>query len=875
MNFPLWRRRQKDELDEEIRSHLESAVRERMERGEPRAQAEAAARREFGNPELVAETTRDMWGWASFDRLAQDVRYGLRQLRHNPGFTLTAVLTLALGIGANTAIFSFVNALVLRPLPISQPDKLVALSNTARNRPFPTFSYPNYRDLRDRNDVLSHLLAFRFVPMSVSYAGANHRIWGHLVSGNYFEALGLQAVHGRLLSPNDDDVPGAHPVAVLSYEAWQTRFGGETGMVGQDVIINGRSYTVVGVAPRGFFGTTVGTAPEVWIPVAMQASIEAGINWLDRRGAELVFLQGILKPGVTPAQARASLNGLAAELEREFPDENADLKIEVSPAGMLGTGGRAANLAGLLMLAVGLVLLLACANLANLLLARGTERRAELAVRMALGASRARLVRQLLTESLLLATAGGLLALLPLLWPVNLRVVLRPPIDLPIQLGLGLDYRVLLFTGLLIVASGLLFGLMPALQATRSAPMTNLKEGAGLSAPRSMRLRSSLIVLQVALSLVLLVAGGLVLRSLQLAQQLELGFTPQGAIEASFDLRMQGYSDAQGREFQRQILERVRNAPGIQSVAIADMVPIDLHFPRASVFIEGQAPEREQSAPHVLTSRVSPGYFAAVGTRLLQGRDFNQFDSDTGARVAIVNLAFAQRFWPGQNPIGRHFSLGSPDSPQMEVVGIVQDGKYASLFEDPKPFVYRSLWQSYTGTVNLVARGDIPADRMIERVRREFVALDPHLPLAGAAPLADRMGIALLPARAIAAVFGSFGLLGLALAAVGIYGVVSYAVSRRTHEIGVRMALGARKSDVLRLVLGQEMRWTLLGMALGLPLAISLARAMKNLLVGASATDPLTYASVIGVLFAVAALASLAPARRAARVDPATALRHE
>ncbi|HYY59345.1 MAG TPA: ABC transporter permease, partial [Pyrinomonadaceae bacterium] len=530
---------------------------------------------------------------------------------------------------------------------------------------------------------------------------------------------------------------------------------------------------------------------------------------------------------------------------------------------------------GLLMVVVAFVLLLACTNLANLLLAQATERRKEIAVRLALGASRLRLVRQLMAESMLLAIGGGAFGLLLAYWLVSLAVGFKPPIDVPLLIDLHIDYRVLTFTCLISLVTGLLFGLLPALQATKLDLLSALKDETSFGSTRRSWWKSSLIVLQVALSLVLLVGGGLMLRALQRAQTIDLGFNPRNAVEVSFDLRLQGYDEARGKEFQKRLLERVRALPGVKSAGIVDLPPVDLHFSRGAVFIEGQPPERIANAPRAMASRISPGYFQAMGTRFVQGRDFTEQDDEQAPPVAIVNETFARRFWPGQDPLGKRFSQGSPDSPLMQVVGVVQDGKYAGLGEAPQPYVCRPLSQAYVGTNTVIARADTDPQKLIAVIRNEVQQLDEHMPLASARPLAERMALPLLPARIAASVFGIFGLLALALAAIGIYGVMSYAVSRRTHEIGVRVALGAQASDVLRLVIGQGMMLTMIGVVMGLSVALLVTRLMKSLLFGVSATDPLTYVGVAALLTGVALLACYIPARRATRIDPMLALRNE
>ncbi|HYV07662.1 MAG TPA: ABC transporter permease, partial [Blastocatellia bacterium] len=651
--------------------------------------------------------------------------------------------------------------------------------------------------------------------------------------------------------------------------------GGEPGIVGRDVIVNGRSYTIIGVAPQGFYGTEIIAAPDLWFPVAMQAQLEAGSKWLDEREVENLFVQGRLKPGIDISQAQTALAEIALQLEREYPAANEDKRVSLTAPGFFGNAfrGPVLGFAGLLMVVVGLVLLLACTNLANLLLARATDRRREIAVRLALGASRARVVRQLLTESLLLSCGGGALGLVLAFKLVALAVSIKLPIDIPATINLYMDYRVFVFTVLISLATGVLFGLLPAWQSTKADLVPALKDEVSFGARRSW-LKNSLIVFQVSLSLVLLIGGGLMMRALQQAQTIKLGFTPEGAGEVSFDLRLQGYDEAHGREFQKRLLERVQALPGVQFAGIADMAPVDLHFSRDRVFIEGQPPERPGNAPVAMINRASPGYFQAMDTRLVAGRDFTEQDDDKAKRVAIINETFARRFWPGEDPIGKRFSQGAPESPKREVIGVVQDGKYAGLIEDPKPFVARPLWQSYSGSTTVIVRSSANPQELIALVRDEVRQLDPNIPLASRT-LVERMSFPLLPARVVATVLGGFGLVALALAAIGIYGVMSYSVARRTHEIGVRMALGAKRVDVLKLVIGHGVMLTMIGMVIGSIAALALTQAMKAMLFGVSATDPLTYAGVAMLLGAVALLACYLPARRASRVDPIVALREE
>ncbi len=865
------------ELADELESHLQMHIEDNLRAGLTPEEARRQALLQLGGIEPTKEKYRRQRGLPLIEILAKDLRYALRRLTRRPGFTIVALISLALGIGANTAIFSLVNTAILRPLPVERPDELLSLTNAVENRLFPTFSYPNYKDIRDRNDVFAGLIGYRFAPLSLSHNGVNQRLWGYVVTGNYFEVLGVKAALGRMISPEDDRLPGAHPVTVLGYQCWQQRFGADPAIIGKSLIANGRTYTVIGVAPQGFFGTEIIAAPELWFPMAMQGEIEVGNKWLDKRGTENTFVQGRLKPGVSSAQAQTRLSAIALQLEQEYPDVNEGKRITLSTPGFMGGTMRSAVLGftGLLMVVVAFVLLLACTNLANLLLARATERRKEIAVRLALGASRFRIVWQLMSESMLLAIGSGALGLLLAYWLVNLAVVFKPPVDVPLFIDLRIDYRVLIFTCLISLLTGVMFGLLPALQATKVDLLHALKDEPSSGGMRRSRLTSSLVVLQVALSLVFLVGGVLMMRALQRAQAINLGFNPQTAVEVSFDLRLQGYDNARGLEFQKRLLERVRALPGVQSAGIVDLPPVDLHFSRNAVFVEGQTPERLTTAPRAMSSSITPGYLRAMSTRLVQGRDFTDQDDEKAPRVAIINETFARRFWPGQDPLGKRFSQGRPDSAKLEVVGVVEDGKYAGLNEAPQPYVCSSLMQAYTGTNTIIARTEGDKQKLLAAIRNEMQQLDSNLPISSAKTLADRMAMPLLPARIAASLLGSFGLLALALAAIGIYGVMSYTVSRRTHEIGVRVALGAQASDVLRLVIGQGMIPVLIGVGIGLSVALLVTRLMKSVLFGVSATDPLTYMGVAVLLVGVALLACYIPARRATKIDPMLALRNE
>jgi predicted permease len=815
--------------------------------------------------------------------LWQDVRYGVRRLWKTPGFTLVAVVSLALGIGANTAIFSLVDTVLLRPLPVSEPQQLAEVFGTMhRGADYTTTSYPNYKDYRDRNQVFSGLLAYRFAPMSLSSGGTsaggtNARVWGFLVSGNYFDVLGVKPALGRGFLPEEDETPGARPVAVLSYGCWQSRFGGARDIVGRSVTINGQPFTVVGVTPQGFIGTEVAYSSEIFVPMMMAKQVEPGSNWLDERRDNNLFVLGRLKPDVTREQAEASLKILADELAREYPDADAGQGVRLLPPGLLIPSIRDSviTFSAVLMGVVGLVLLLACVNLANLLLARATERRKEVAIRLALGASRFRLMRQLVTEAVVLSLAGGAAGLLLASWVNGLVNSIKLPTDVALFFDLRTDWRVLAFTLAVSVATGVLFSLLPALQSSKPDVVPALKDEGSMGGFRRSRLRNALVVAQVALSLVLLVCAGLIVRGLQAARAMRPGFNPDHAVELSFDLGLQGYDEQRGRAFEKDLVERVRALPGIRSAALTNSVPLGLDYNSTSVYAEGQPFTNSSDLPVAIPFTVGTDYFKTMETPILGGRDFDADDDKKESRVAVVNETFARKLWPGEDAIGKRFNFSGPGQPFWTVIGVAGDGKYNTLGEEQQPAYYSPLLRDYNAGVTLVARVEGDPQASIAAIRREVQRLDPTLPLFGVKTLEEHMQLPLFPARMAAIVLGSFGVMALLLAAIGIYGVMSYVVAGRTREIGLRMALGADQRSVLRLVVGQGLMLAVVGLLLGALVAFAAARLLTGLLYGVSPGDPLTFAAVALLLAGVALVACYVPARRAAKVDPMVALRYE
>jgi len=809
----------------------------------------------------------------------RDLSYGRRMLLKRPGLTLIAIVTLGLGIGANTAIFSLVNTVLLRPLPVDRPEQLVALNSLSPTgeKNVPTLSYPNYRDFRDRNDVLSGLLCYRFAPISLSNNGVNERMWSYLASGNYFDVLGVKPALGRFFTQDDDKVPGANPVTVITYNCWQKRFGGAPDVVGNTVLINGRSFTIIGVAPRGFNGSEISYIPEMWFPMMMLSQIEPGNDYLESRDSANFFVQGRIKDGVTMQQAESGLKTIAAQLESEYPNENENRTIALSPPGLFGAfmRGPIVGFAGVLMAVVGLVLLLACTNLANLLLARATERRKEIAIRLAIGASRSRLIRQLITESILLATVGGALGLMLAYWLVDAMMAFKPPMDIPLSTELHIDYRVLLFTAAVSLITGVVFGLLPALQATNPDLVPALKDETSIGGYRRSWLRNGLVVFQVSLSLLLLICAGLVLRGLQRAQLLNPGFVAHHAIEMSFDLALQGYDAPRMKQFKRELIERVSAIPGVEYAGLSNFVPLSMNINTNNIYVEGAPEERGGNVPQAMTSNASPGFVPALGAELLEGRDFTEQDGDTRQRAAIVNETFARRFWPGESALGKRFSMDGSGGPWIEVIGVMRDGKYFSLSEEATPFVYLNLRPGNGGYLTLIVRTSSEPRTVIGALRGEFQQLDANLPVYSVRTMTEHMALSLFPARVAAVLLGSFGLLALILAAIGIFGVMSYAVSQRTREIGIRMALGANPGGILRLVVGQGLKLIVVGLGIGLAAAFAGTRLMSSLLYGVSATDSITFALIALLLTGVALIACYLPARRATKVDPMIALRYE
>ncbi|MGA2134164.1 MAG: ABC transporter permease [Bryobacteraceae bacterium] len=809
--------------------------------------------------------------------LALDFRLAVRRLRQNPTFSVVAVLTLALGIGANTAIFSIINAVLLRPLPVARASELVSVNETLAGNSFPTLSYPNYRDVRDRNTVLSGLAAYRFLPASLGLPGSSQRVWGYLVTGNYFDVLGVGAFRGRLIRRDDDLRPGGHPVAVITDACWRKRFGADPSAIGRNVKFNGMDFTILGVTPPGFFGTELYFAPEVFFPMMMQKQLEGGGGYLESRGSSNTFIVGRLKPGVNMAQAESGLNSVAHALAQEYPQDDAGMKLALTKPGLAGNYLRGAviGFAAALFGVSCLVLLVACTNLASMLMARAGDRRKEIALRLAVGAARYSLVRQLLTENLVIAILGGAGGMVLALWITDLLAAWRPPTDIPLVINAAPDARVLLFALGISMLTTLLFGLLPALQAARTDLASALKNEAISEKLRHWQLRDYMVAVQVGLSVVLLVCSVLVIRSLKRALDAPIGYNPKGAVTASFDLNIQGYSEARGREFQRRFLEKVRAIPGIESAALVDWLPLSLNSSSDSIYAEGQPVPKATEAPQAYSFSITPGYFRTMQTRLLAGREFDARDKQDGPRIAVVNQAFADELLRGKNPLGQRFRDSGPAGKLIEIVGVVEDGKYFSLAEKRSPAYWGPAEIWYTANASLVARTRMPGAQALRLIQNAARDLDPSLPLYYAGTLVQRLDLPLFPARMAAMALGAFGVLALVLAATGIYGVMAYAISRRTREIGIRMAIGASQGQVLAVVARRALLLIGSGTLAGLALAVAAGRFLGRILYGVQPGDPGTIGIVLLMMLGIASLACWIPARRAIRINPVTALRQE
>ena len=816
-----------------------------------------------------------------FSDLWQDIRYSVRTLRKHPSFAIVAVLALALGIGVNTGIFTILNAIALRPLPVANAGKVVSVYQSFRGKVKRNvsgsksyFSYPEYLDYRDHNDVFSGLAVSATAHASLGGADAK-RIEAQIVSCNYFTVLGRTPVLGREFSKDECATPDGAPVVILSNTFWNSQFHGDPQVVGSVIQLNRRAFTVIGVAPKGFDGTSILPA-EIWAPVVMQkALIPGGDSGLSETNWSWLEMIGRLKPGVSIARAHADLAVIAGRIDQSYPGRTTTVSVDT--ANFLGEPeARTAILTGgtVALLAVGLVLLIACANVANLLLSRAAARQKEIAIRLSAGASRGRLVRQLLTESLLISLAGGALGSILALWTFealfHLVMSSLPAGIPPIDLNLSPDVRVLLYAVAVSAISGIAFGLAPALQATRPDLVAALKEeGSGFAGRMSRSwLRSALVATQVSVCLVLLIAAGLLTRGLQSAQTLDPGFAMNGVVATSFDLEQQGYDDARALQFHRQLIERISAIPGVDVMSQAATVPLGGSSYGTVVELDGiQGPQQ------VKFNNVSPAFFSLLGIPIVRGRGFTEAEGVRGASVAVISEATAKRFWPNQEPLGKTFRMGK-EKTSYEVIGIARDIRATDLPHVDKTFFYFPAKLEYQKHMSLLAHTNGNLAATVNLIRDTAHSLDANI-IVTAKPLEENLEFYRLPSRILASLTTALGLLGLLLASLGIYGVVSYAVSARIREIGIRMTLGANPAGILSLILKQGMRPVMLGVIIGFVACAAASRFLSIMLYGVSPFDPLTFAGVSLFLTGIALLACYLPARRATRVDPMEALRYE
>jgi predicted permease len=877
------------ELDDEIRSHLAMEVEENLENGMEPEEARHAANRAFGNAGLAKDDSRSIWIYRWMEDLGKDIRFGLRMLLKNRGFSAIAVMSLALGFGLNTTIFTVVNAVLLNPLPVRDASRLVQLDTvdaktkvTQANATKLGLSFPNFEDYRRQNQVFTDLVAWLAIPVTWSGGAEPRRVQSYLVSANYFDVLGLNPAAGRFFLPDEDTKPNSNTVTVISYALWANKFGADPAAVGRTMILNATPYTVIGVAPRGFKGTiSLANTEQVWIPTSMSQQVLAGFfaeNFHDRRFLSMTTF-GRLKPGISLSQAEASLKTIASRLESEYPKDNAGRSVALTSLAEAAVGANDHEqfvLAGAMMLgAVGLVLLIACANLANLLLAQAARREKEMTVRSALGAGRGRLLRQLLTESTLLSLAGAAVGLIIAYWGRGILWSYRPAFIEQNDIDLALDSHVLLFTLGIALLTGALFGAVPAIKASAPNLAETLKAGGRGNTVgwRSNPIRSLLVVFETALALVALVGAGLFIRSQQNAQRINPGFESEKLFMMAFDLGALHYQEGQTQQFYRSAAERAAASPGVQSATVAGNFPVGGGFSR-TVFPEGQDEASGYRGTLTTTDSILPGFFDTLRIPLIRGRTFTDGDRKDTHVVAIANEAMAKHFWPNEDALGKRFHFFG-DPVLREIVGIVGNTVVNQIGEELQPVVYLPMTQEYSPFATLQVRTTGKPETVIASVRSAVQSLDSNLAIANVQTIHEIMNQALWAPRMAAALLTLFGALALILAAVGVYGVLSYSVNQQRHEIGIRRALGAQAGDVLRLVVGQGMLLAVAGLALGLLLAFGFTRVLASLLFNVSATDAWTFGGVTTVLLSVALLACYIPARRATHVDPLVALRYE
>ncbi|MHB8487359.1 MAG: ADOP family duplicated permease [Candidatus Acidiferrales bacterium] len=874
----LFRREKfRHDLDEEMRLHLELRESELRENGARPEQVHTEARKHFGNTLALREASHDSWGWAWLEHLAQDLRFAFRMLAKNPGFTAVAILTLGLGIGANTAIFSVVYGVLLQPLPYKDASRLVELNETTPKVGTVSVSYQNFLDWRQQSHAFSQIAAVHDVGFNLAGVTQPENISGEAVSPNFLSMMGVRPFLGRDFSASEEK-PGTPPVVLLSYELWQSHMGSDRNAIGRTITLDGRSFTIVGVLPPNFRSLD---KTDVMLPIGVWATNNS--EEANNRGArgDMVVI-GRLAPHVTFAQARTEMEGIAARLAKEYPATNDQFGVALQTVRNAFVGdARPAIL--VLFGAVMFVLLIACANVANLFLVRGAARTKEIALRMAFGASRSRIIRQMLTESFVLACLGGVLGLA--LAIAGVRGIARLiPMDMLSGASVNLNGAVLLFAAGIVVLAAFIFGLAPAMHSTRPDVQSELKEGgrtASTSAAQN-KLRGALAIAEISLALILLVGAGLMMKSLYKLMSVKPGFRPDRVLTMEMDLRTQQYSkDPAILNFWQQVLERVRALPGVENAAVGTVVPLTGNHNRIDITVEGMALPKPGNYPHPDFHDVSPGFVSTLGIPLLRGRTFTDADKQGAPLVGMVNAGLAQQYWPNDDPIGKRFMFGHPDPTGKKppkwitVVGVVGDTKLYGLANPSRLEIYVSSLQDPDSDMNLVVKSRTDPAALISAIRGAVASINKNQPIFAISTMNQLVSDSLGTRRITLVLLGLFSALALVLAAIGIYGVISYSVAQRTHEIGIRMALGAQHKDVLRMILRQGVKIAVAGVAIGVVVSLGLTQLMSSLLFSVSAADPLTFAGVAILLVLVAMLACYIPARRAIRVDPMVALRYE
>ena len=870
----LWRnffakRRNDRDLDDEVHSYVDLLAEEKMREGMRPDEARRTARIELGGVEQVKEDVREVRAGAWLDIVFQDIRYGARMLRKNPGFTAVAILTLALGIGANTAIFSVVSAVLLRPLPYANPQQLIVLRETTQSVGPHSPSYPDFLDWRKQSRTFSQMAAINNREFNLSGVAQPENISGYAVSANCLSMLGVRPFLGRDFLPSED-APGSAPVVLLSYALWQSHLGADPSPVGKNITLDGRSFTIIGVLPPNI---RLLEKTDILAPIGVWAG-----DMTDRGDRGDMDAVGRLVSGASISQAQAEMDTIAANLRKEYPSTNSGVGISMASLRDELVGDSRPPIL-VLFGAVVFVLLIACVNVANLFLVRGAARAREIAVRQACGASRQRLVRQMLTESFLLAFLGGGLGILVGALGIE---GLRQLISAEMLQGaiIGMDRSVLLFSGAMVVFVAIAFGLVPAWQASQPHVQETLKDGGRSSTASAAqhRLRGLLVMAETALALVLLVGAGLMMKSMYRLLQVDPGFRPERVLTMEINLRTAQYSKPEAsRNFWRQVLDKVRDLPGVDAAALGTVLPLSGDHNRADITIEALPTPDPGKFPHPDFHMVSPSYIDALSIPLLRGRNFTDADTDTAPQVALINATMARRFWPNEDAVGKRFHLGHPGSegPWVEIIGVVGDTKLYGLANPSRLELYLPLQQSHVNNMYLVLRSAIDPASLTPAIREAVASIDKDQPVFNVNTMTQLVNDSVATRHITLVLLGLFSALALVLAAIGIYGVIAYSVQQRTHEIGIRMALGARRSDVLRLVVGHGVKLAALGIAIGVAAAFGLTRLMSSLLFGTGSTDPITFASAAAILLLVAVAACYIPARRAIAVDPMVALRYE